>query len=200
MPRFSGIQMTIGEDNWHRWVRRIDESTTAADRTEFLEQWKRPDSEVRILVTSPIDDDELVVPDVENVVIWETEDPARMYTRLQRMARMCGQQGEYLAISPTVKFMVEHTILSREGKRTEMWVPTPWMRDRERIFENLKVLEKRWGVFRLEDLADDVEAGEVWFEEPGGFDILVSDQGRYADRPTPEDCYYVRLAEWLASR
>ena len=130
----------IGDDRIDSMVRVINETTEAATRAAFLQEWNLPESEVRVLITSPIDDDELVAPDVENLVVFELENPKRSSTRWQRMARMLGQKGIYLTISPTEELLANYHF----GKippelNPEAWRPTAWKEDRHRIYENVVI-------------------------------------------------------------
>ncbi|SMR51881.1 unnamed protein product [Zymoseptoria tritici ST99CH_3D1] len=194
----------VGPDLFNTLVRRIDQTTTAEARIAFLEKWSHPGSEVRIVITSPNDDDEMVVADVENVVVLEVETPDRCCTRWQRMARMCGQQGVYLAISPTVKFLVEDTINEAAGKkfdmRTDPWIPAMWKGEKERIFKNIQFFEKKWEQFSLQKLGDAVQSEDFWFAD-GDSDDLISARGSYFS-PTPdrEKLHRARLAEWVAEK
>ncbi|KAH7364559.1 hypothetical protein BKA65DRAFT_491617, partial [Rhexocercosporidium sp. MPI-PUGE-AT-0058] len=85
-------------NNIKHWFRVVHEETPATERQALLEIWSRIDSDVRVLITSPLSELEFIVPDVENVIVFSTEGPRAMGPRWQRMARMAHQKGVYMQI------------------------------------------------------------------------------------------------------
>ena len=160
----------IGQDKFDSMVRVVNEATDLKERAAFLEEWKNPDSKFRVLINSPVDDDELVAPDVENVVVFEAENPDRSTTRWQRMARMLGQKGYYMTISPTEELLVHYHFGKLPPElQPGLWRPSAWKEDKHRIYENVVILKGMPKVLRphatLDYLCDRVYKKEGHFVE-----------------------------------
>ncbi|KXT03050.1 hypothetical protein AC578_677 [Pseudocercospora eumusae] len=150
--------------NTSTFLRMINEVTDAATRAALIEEWKKPDASIRILVSSSDDDEELMVPGIENVVLFEKEGQLKSYMRQQRMARMCGQTGVYVTIVPPTKLLVEHYRDEKPNERDGIWRPAAWS-DAKRQWEIERVSRGLDAKRTLNYVCHLLMTGQAYFEE-----------------------------------